>query len=75
MRRPLVAILYSPAGGGHLSAARNVAAAIREASPAVDVEVLDVLRFAPRAFRYDLAWRLIQRHGGALWDWLFDATD
>jgi processive 1,2-diacylglycerol beta-glucosyltransferase len=75
VRRRLVTIIYSPAGRGHLSAARSIAAAIEEAAPAVDVEVIDVLRFAPRAFRYDVAWRLIQRHGAGFWDWLFDVTD
>ena len=75
MRPRLVTIVYSPVGRGHLSAARSIAAAIAQADPEVEVEVLDVLRFAPRGFRYDLAWRFIQRHGGRFWDWLFDFTD
>ena len=75
MTRRLVTIVYSPAGRGHLSAARSIAAAIEAVAPDADVEIIDVLRFAPRTFRYDLAWRLIQRHGGRLWDWLFDVTD
>ena len=39
------------------------------------VEILDVQSFAPSWFRYDLAWKAIQQHGGHLWDWLFRKTD
>src|SRR5262245_2149852 len=65
-----IAILYSPAGGGHKSAARAIAAEL----PGAMVDVRDVCGLAPRWFAYDRAWELIQRHGRHAWDWLFDAT-
>jgi processive 1,2-diacylglycerol beta-glucosyltransferase len=68
-------LLYSPAGGGHRVAAHAVAASIRLLAPDADVEVRDVLDFAPRWFRYDQIWAWIQRHAAAGWDWCFDATD
>jgi processive 1,2-diacylglycerol beta-glucosyltransferase len=72
---PRITLVHSPAGNGHRSAARSIAAAIGRARPDADVEVLNVLDFAPRWFRYDLAWGAIQRHGGRFWDWLFDTTN
>jgi hypothetical protein len=74
-RAPRLLLLYSPAGHGHRSAARAIAEAVGRASPEARVEVCDVLRFAPDAFRYDRWWQLIQRHAGGGWDRLFDWTD
>src|SRR5262245_11287433 len=68
-----IAILYTPAGGGHRSAATAIAAELA-GMPDTVVDVRDVLEFAPRWFAYDRAWELIQRHGGHAWDWLFDHT-
>jgi processive 1,2-diacylglycerol beta-glucosyltransferase len=64
-----VALIYTPAGGGHRAAAQAVAGELRGA------EVVNVLDFAPRWFAYDRAWSLIQRRGRHAWDWLFDASD
>lgn len=72
---PRIAIIYSPVGNGHRSAAHNIAQAIADQRADADVEILNVLDFAPRSFRYEEAWRLIQRHGGRFWDWFFDATN
>ena len=72
---PRITFIYSPVGNGHRSAAKNIAAALERARPDADVEVLNVLDFAPRSFRYDAAWRLIQRYGGRFWDWFFDVTN
>jgi processive 1,2-diacylglycerol beta-glucosyltransferase len=69
-----IAILYTPAGGGHRSAANAIAAEAAH-QPGTVVEVRNVLDFAPRWFAYDRAWQLIQRRGGHAWDWLFDATE
>lgn len=66
-------IVYSPCGHGHRSAARAIESAL--VARGEQVSVRDVLEFAPRAFRYDLAWGAIQRWGGPTWDWLFDVTD
>lgn len=68
-------LLYSPCGGGHRAAANAVAGALRHRAPDAEIEVRDVLEFAPRWFRVDEAWSWLQRHGGAAWDWYFDATD
>jgi processive 1,2-diacylglycerol beta-glucosyltransferase len=68
-------VLYSPAGGGHRSVANAVATALRHERKDAEVEVLDVLSFAPSWFRYDLAWKVFQEHGGHLWDWMFRKTD
>jgi len=68
-----IAILYTPAGGGHRAAARAIAAELAQLANTT-VDVRDVLEFAPRWFAYDRAWQLIQRHGGHAWGWLFDAT-
>ncbi|HVV82007.1 MAG TPA: hypothetical protein VHE35_02965, partial [Kofleriaceae bacterium] len=68
-------LLYSPAGSGHKVAARAVAESLRHLAPDADVEVRDVLDFAPRWFRYDRIWSAIQRHAAPVWDWCFDATD
>ena len=69
-----IAILYTPAGGGHRAAANAIAEELRRL-PATYVEVKNVLDFAPRWFAYDRTWRLIQRHGTHAWDWGFDATE
>ena len=69
-----IAILYTPAGGGHRAAAHAIAAELGR-MPATHVDVRNVLDFAPSWFAYDRAWRLIQRHGGHAWDWLFDASE
>lgn len=68
-------LLYSPAGSGHRVAAHAIAEAIGRRAPDAAVEVRDVLDFAPRWFRYDRLWSLIQRHAAPGWDWCFDATD
>jgi processive 1,2-diacylglycerol beta-glucosyltransferase len=67
-------LLYTPAGGGHRAAASAIAAELRTI-PGTQVEVHDVLEFAPHWFAYDRAWSLIQRRGARTWDWLFDVTD
>ena len=72
---PNIVILYSPAGGGHRSVANAVGNALKRERGDAKVEVLDVQSFAPRWFRYDLAWAAVQNHGGHLWDWLFRKTD
>jgi len=72
---PSFVILYSPAGGGHRSVANALGTAITRERGDAKVEVLDVLKFAPSWFRYDLAWKALQNHGGHLWDWLFRKTD
>jgi processive 1,2-diacylglycerol beta-glucosyltransferase len=72
---PNIVVLYSPAGGGHRSVANAVGKAILTERGDAKVEVLDVQSFAPRWFRYDLAWSAVQQHGGHLWDWLFRKTD
>jgi hypothetical protein len=69
-----IAILYTPAGGGHRAAANAIAEELRRL-PATYVEVKNVLEFAPRWFAYDRTWRLIQRHGTHAWDWGFDASE
>jgi len=68
-----IAILYTPAGGGHRAAAHAIAAELGRL-PATHVDVRNVLDFAPRWFAYDRAWRFLQRHGGHAWDWMFDAS-
>jgi processive 1,2-diacylglycerol beta-glucosyltransferase len=68
-----VAILYTPAGGGHRAAANAIAAELSKAGTVVDVR--NVLEFAPSWFAYDRAWQLIQRHGGHAWDWLFEHSE
>ncbi|MEZ4403146.1 MAG: hypothetical protein R3B06_24190 [Kofleriaceae bacterium] len=73
--KPKLVILYSPAGGGHRSVANAISEALLRERGDAQVEVLDVLSFAPAWFRYDLAWKAIQLRGGHLWDWLFRATD
>lgn len=74
-RAPRIVILFSPAGGGHRSVATAVGNAIVAERGDAQVEVLDVQRFAPAWFRYDLAWKTLQLHGGELWDWVFRTTD
>jgi processive 1,2-diacylglycerol beta-glucosyltransferase len=69
-----IAILYTPAGGGHRAAAHAIAAELAR-MPATHVEVRNVLDFAPSWFVYDRAWRMVQRHGGHAWDWIFDASE
>src|SRR5260221_7514344 len=68
-----VAIIYTPAGGGHRSAAKAIAAELGQL-PNTIVDVRNVLDFAPTWFAYDRTWDVIQRHGRHLWDWVFDAT-
>src|SRR4051812_8693534 len=68
-----IAILYTPAGGGHRAAAQAIAAELGRL-PGTHVDVRNVLEFAPRWFAYDHAWRFLQRHGAHAWDWLFDAS-
>jgi len=68
-----IAILYTPAGGGHRAAAQAIAAELGR-MPGTHVDVRNVLDFAPRWFAYDHAWRFVQRHGAHAWDWLFDAS-
>lgn len=70
-----ISILYSPTGNGHRAAARALEQALACAAPDVQVDVLDVLRFAPASFRYDRLWELIQQHGGRVYDSLFDLSD
>ncbi|HEX3481742.1 MAG TPA: hypothetical protein VHT91_42310 [Kofleriaceae bacterium] len=72
---PKIMVLYAPAGAGHRSVAHAVGSAIVHERSDAHVEVLDVQRFAPPWFRYDLAWRALQLHGGQLWDWVFRRTD
>lgn len=72
---PRITFIYTPVGNGHRSAAKNIAEALESTRQDADVEVLNVLDFAPRSFRYDNAWRLIQRYGGRFWDWFFDVTN
>lgn len=75
-KRPVmhrIAILYTPAGGGHRAAAQAIAAEL--SGTGAVVEVRNVLDFAPSWFAYDHAWKWIQRHGGLAWDALFDATE
>jgi processive 1,2-diacylglycerol beta-glucosyltransferase len=69
-----IAILYTPAGGGHRAAAHAIAGELA-GMPHTHVEVRNVLEFAPRWFAYDRAWQVLQRHGGHAWDWLFDASE
>lgn len=73
--QPKIVVLYSPAGGGHRSVANAVAKALVTERGDARVEVLDVTKFAPSWFRYDLAWKALQLHGGHLWDWVFRKTD
>ncbi|MEO8551246.1 MAG: hypothetical protein ABI678_14790 [Kofleriaceae bacterium] len=68
-----IAILYTPAGGGHRAAAQAIATELGRL-PGTHVDVRNVLDFAPRWFAYDRAWRFLQRHGAHAWDWLFDAS-
>lgn len=75
MLSPKIVILYSPAGGGHRSVANAIAGAIKAERGDAQVEVLDVQTFAPKWFRYDLAWSALQLHGGNFWDWVFRKTD
>jgi processive 1,2-diacylglycerol beta-glucosyltransferase len=70
-----ICVLYSPAGNGHRAAARAIAEALHREAPDVRVDVLDVLRFAPATFRYDLLWSAIQQHGARFWDVLFELGD
>jgi len=70
-----ICILYSPTGNGHRSAARAIERALATEAPDAQVDVLDVLRFAPSSFRYDRLWDVIQQHGGRFYDRLFDASD
>ena len=70
-----VLLLYTSAGGGHRAAAAAVAESLRAFDPGADVEVRDVLEFAPRWFKYDRAWSLIQTGSRRGWDWVFDQTD
>jgi processive 1,2-diacylglycerol beta-glucosyltransferase len=69
-----VCLLYSPCGNGHRAAARAIAEALAP-YPGVRVDVHDVLRFAPRAFRYDRLWSAVQAYGGAIYDRVFELTD
>ncbi len=73
--KPKIVLLYSPAGGGHRSVANAVGDAIRHERADAQVEILDVQTFAPSWFRYDLAWKALQLHGGQVWDWVFRKTD
>jgi processive 1,2-diacylglycerol beta-glucosyltransferase len=73
--QPKIVVLYSPAGGGHRSVANAVANALLTERGDASVEVLDVTTFAPSWFRYDLAWKALQLHGGHAWDWVFRKTD
>ena len=75
MLKPKIVVLYSPAGGGHRSVANAVGHAIRAERGDAQVEILDVQSFAPSWFRYDLAWKALQMHGGHVWDWVFRKTD
>ena len=73
VRMQRIAILYTPAGGGHRAAANAIAGELARV-PGVVVDVRNVLEFAPRWFAYDRAWQLIQRHGVSAWDWFFSHT-
>ena len=75
MTRQHVVLLYSPAGGGHRAAASAIEDSLRVLAPDAVVENRNILDFAPSWFRYDRAWGLLQKHGVAAWDWLFDYTD
>jgi processive 1,2-diacylglycerol beta-glucosyltransferase len=72
---PKIVLLYSPAGGGHRSVANAIAGALKAERGDVQLDVLDVQQFAPKWFRYDLAWKALQQHGGQFWDWVFRKTD
>lgn len=75
MTRQHIVLLYSPAGGGHRAAASAIEDSLRILAPDAVVENRNILDFAPAWFRYDRAWALVQKHGVAAWDWLFDYTD
>lgn len=69
-----VLVLFTSVGGGHRAAATAIVTELRKV-PDVQVEVCDVLAFAPPWFAYDRAWSAFQQHGARAWDWLFDVTE
>lgn len=70
-----VLLLYTPAGGGHRAAANAIAESLSVLDPTAEIEKRDVLEFAPRWFKYDRVWSLIQTGSRRGWDWAFDQTD
>ena len=72
-----VLILTASVGSGHVRAAQAVEAALRETRPDVDVEVLDVLSLANRAFRKMYGDGYLGLAGVApdLIGYLYDVTD
>ena len=70
-----IQLLHSPVGLGHRSAAYGVAEALTATAPHASIAVDDVLAFAPRSFRYDRAWSLLQQHLGAPYDRFFAWAD
>ncbi|HEY3215176.1 MAG TPA: glycosyltransferase [Candidatus Eisenbacteria bacterium] len=70
---PRIAILHASAGGGHRSAAKALATAIVERSPAATVRELDTLVFASRLYRgtYAASYNAIAARAPALWGVLY----
>lgn len=72
-----ILILTASAGAGHLVAAEAIALALREQSPPVDVEVLDVLAISNPFYRrlYGGGYLGLVRYAPAAMGWLYDAMD
>ncbi len=70
-------ILYASAGGGHLSASRAIAKAIKMKDPQSQVEIVDVLSFTPFIFRliYANGYLFLANRIPFLWGLLFTAKE
>ncbi len=75
--KPLVLILTTSAGAGHLIASRALEQALRLIAPQVEVEIVDVLTRMNRFFRrlYGGGYLDLVRYSPAAFAWLYETTD
>jgi len=72
-----ILVSYASAGGGHLSASKAIAEAIKEKYPQSEVEIVDILSFTPSIFRliYSNGYLFLANRVPFLWGLLFTAKE
>jgi len=72
-----ILVSYASAGGGHLSASKAIAEAIKEKDPQSEVEIVDILSFTPSIFRliYSNGYLFLANRVPFLWGLLFTAKE
>ncbi len=72
-----ILVSYASAGGGHLSASKAIAEAIKEKDPQSEVEIVDILSFTPSIFRliYARGYLFLANRVPFLWGLFFTAKE